>query len=175
MPFSIRVVDLHWIQGGKDEPDDLCLHGKVEAVLGEEILDNGRDNGIWCLSAGAYRMLQSLFAGHTMAADRQMIPCCGHFMLIDEQTDELMIIGCDNGIDWEVLHTPGQVTLTSGSGTKTVLPLAEYQKTVLSFARVIEAFYARCTPKRIPQEAWQQAAYERFWETWKAMMFKAGV
>lgn len=94
-------------------------------------------------------------------------------MIVDEQTDELMIIGCDNGLDWDVYHEAGQVILTSASGTKTTLPLSEYRETILVFARAIEAFYVQCTPKRTPNEVWEQLAHERFWETWRSMEAKA--
>jgi hypothetical protein len=36
--FIIDILDLYWIKGEKDDPDDLCLHGDVYVKIGDEVI-----------------------------------------------------------------------------------------------------------------------------------------
>ncbi|MCI6737350.1 MAG: hypothetical protein MR593_04425 [Intestinibacter sp.] len=36
--FVIDIVDLYWIDGEKENPEDLCLHGEVNVTIGGETL-----------------------------------------------------------------------------------------------------------------------------------------
>ena len=40
-----------------------------------------------------------------------MLPCCGHFIIANEALDEVTISGCENGIDWSVIHKDNMVIL----------------------------------------------------------------
>ena len=77
--FRIDVTDFTWIKGPEDDPKDLCLHGKVTAHIGDEVLE---DQGT--VSASAIYLLRSLTEDHQTGNENQMIPCCGHFMVANE-------------------------------------------------------------------------------------------
>lgn len=169
--FSMEILKLHWICGDTDGPDDPCLHGRVRVRIGDDLVDSGET--FWAVSAGALRMLESLFEDHVPGQEAHLLPCCGHFMLIDEDTGELLILGCSNGVDWGVFHDGGEVRLVTQGGTEARMPYQAYKAAVLRFAEAIEAFYAASTPKTPFGEDWQRRAYEAFWAKWRALKARA--
>ena len=92
--FQIDVTELEWIKGPEDDPEDLCLHGKVTARIGDEVLE---DHGT--VSASALYLLRSLTEDHETGQENQMIPCCGHFLVANEDLTEVWISGCPYGTD----------------------------------------------------------------------------
>ena len=171
MNFELRIIDLHWIDGTADDPEDWCLHGNVFVRIGDEIIDDGVSNSGWTVSAGAYYMLETLHNNHKQDSGNQLLPCCGSSMHIDEKTDTFDIIGCINGLDWSVTHENGKVRLTTALNTETVLTFAEYKSVVVDFADEIKAFYAKCSPKVFMGDfaEYDKRCYERFWVDWDKM------
>ena len=167
MNFHLDIINLHWIDETNDNPADLCLHGKLFVKIGDEILDDGMHN--WTVSAGAYRMLESLYGDHQSGYEEHLLPCCGHFMFVDEKTDELIISGCPSGIDWSVTHESDTVRLATDKSSQIVISFEEYKATVFKFADAIKSFYAKCTPKQIKEDNFEDKAYERFWMNWNKM------
>src|SRR5699024_6157336 len=104
--FKIDVEKLYWIDGKDDDPEDLCLHGDIVVTIGEEIIDYS-----CTVSAAALRMLRTLSRDHLPTIGEQMLPCCGHTMIANETLDEVDIIGCDDGIDWTVIHENSMVKI----------------------------------------------------------------
>ena len=171
MSFSIEIIDTHWIGNLKtDDPEDTCLHGKVKVIIGDEVVDRGDHD--WTISTCAYRMLQSLFEDHIQGQEEHILPCCGFFMYIDDETDKLEILGCMYGIDWSVIHTADNVNLITASGIETIISYDEYKRVVLDFADRIENIYKRCSPKTAPPGD-ETKAYQRFWENWSALLMRA--
>ena len=127
--FSLKIFDLFWLGDEKDYHEDFCLHGRVQAIIGDEILDDGLNDDLdeWTVSAGAFRMLQSIYSDHYSGKEEHLLPCCGHFMFINDKMDELAILGCPNGIDWNIKHIGNDVVLKSAKGTMVTLPLEEYK------------------------------------------------
>jgi len=166
LEFELRIIDLHWIDGSSDYPDDLCLHGHVFVRIGEEVLDDGTSDG-WTVSAGAYQLLKSAYEDHIAddINDIHLLPCCGDGIWIDETTDKLRICGCISGLDWSVTHEGGAVRLTTGSNTQVILSLEEYRTIVFQFADAIQVFYETCSPKSFFDEVAEQG-YHRFWTDW---------
>ena len=74
--------------------------------------------------------------------DIQMVPCCGHFLIANKDLSEVTISGCDNGLDWSVVHENGGVKLALPSGEEWV-PLQEYQRAVIRFEDKVEAYAHR--------------------------------
>ncbi len=98
--------------------------------------------------------------------DIQMVPCCGHFLIANQDLSEVTISGCDNGLDWSVVHENGGVKLTLPSGEEEWVPLQEYQREVLRFADKVEAYYKSCQPKHIPDDEFERNGYLAFWNEW---------
>lgn len=158
--FKITIENLEWIDGKEDNPDDLCLHGDAVAKIGEEIF---RYNAT--VSATALYLLKTLTQDHIMNEDNQMLPCCGHFMIPDNDLTNVDICGCPNGIDWTVLHDKDRIKIITESGRETTIHMEEYQKEVFRFADKIEDFYNKCSPKNLSNE-YDRDCYYAFWNEW---------
>lgn len=159
--FSINVTNLHWINGNADDPTDLCLHGHAVAKIGSQTLEYDAT-----VSATALYLLKTLTEDHVIFTDNQMLPCCGFFLLPNEALDQVSIIGCDNGVDWSVLHDGDTVILTLEDGTAERVSLQEYTEAVFQFADEIETFYHACTPKILPEDGFERSGYLAFWNEW---------
>ncbi|WP_353094008.1 hypothetical protein [Tissierella praeacuta] len=159
--FKIKVKELYWIDETKDDPNDLCLHGDVTVTIGEEELSYS-----CTVSAAALRMLKSLSEDHLLTNGDQMLPCCGHFMIPNETLDEVEIIGCNNGIDWTVLHEDEMVRLITEKGNTVFVYYIQYKEEVLRFADTVEKFYKESLTKNIPEDEFERNGYIAFWNEW---------
>lgn len=161
--FSIEVTNLRWHEGVNEE-DDRCLHGDVTVRIGDRIYERAAT-----VSATALYLLKSLTENHKLYGESvQMLPCCGFFMIADETLSYVEIIGCNDGIDWEVIHTANHVKLVTDRGEVTYVLLDEYKETVFRFADEIEAFYRKSKPKSIPADDFSRNGYTAFWNEWHA-------
>jgi len=161
--FKINADDFTWIGGTKDDPDDLCLHGHVTAQFGDTILED-----IGTVSATALYLLKTLTQDKIMSYhDIQMVPCCGHFLVSNNDLTEVFIIGCNTGTDWSTIHEGSSVRLILPSGQEEVVSLRDYQDQVLTFARKVKQFYDSCTPKVLPDSEFRQNGYLAFWNEWR--------
>ena len=132
--FKIRADQFEWINGAKDDPQDLCLHGRVTAQFGDTILE---DHGT--VSATALYLLKTLTEDKPMQPyDIQMIPCCGHFLMANSDLTEVQISGCDTGTDWSTVHEGDSVRFILPTGQEEVVSLREYQYEVLDFAKSVK-------------------------------------
>ena len=161
--FKISADKFEWIGGVADDPQDLCLHGHVTVQFGDTILE---DYGT--VSATALYLLKTLSEDKIMAPyDIQMIPCCGHFLIANENMTEVFISGCDNGTDWSTVHEGDFVRFILPSGQEEIVTLRQYRDEVLDFAEKIQRFYDSCTPKEIPKDEFDRNGYTAFWNEWQ--------
>ena len=161
--FTIHVPNLHWLPGS-EEDEDLCLHGHAVAVIGGEQLEFDAT-----VSATALYLLKSTREDHIRGAGLQMLPCCGHFLIANEDLTRVEIVGCDYGIDWSVLHEGDGVRLVTESGGTVWIPMAEYRREVFAFADEIERFYAESKPKKMPHDEFERNGYLAFRKEWKEL------
>lgn len=159
--FQIDVDDLSWIDGKKDDAKDLCLHGHVVVMIGKNILEYDAT-----VSATALYLLKTLTKDHIISKEIQMLPCCGHFLVPNEDLSEVEIIGCDHGIDWSVIHDNDFVKLILDNGEESIVDLEEYKAEVLKFADKIEDFYNSCSSKILPSDQFERDGYLAFWNEW---------
>ena len=106
--FKIHIDDLFWINGTKDDPKDMCLHGNMWVVIGGRMVEL---DGEVTVSASALYFLKTLTEDHIMNEDNQMLPCCGHYLVPLEDGKNVTIYGCPLGVDWTVLHVGGMVVV----------------------------------------------------------------
>jgi hypothetical protein len=99
--FEIRILRQHWIKDdGLDDKTDLCSHGVLYLKIGNEILSHS-----WCISVSGLYLLRTLKQDYSIGDfDNYLVPCCGHFMIPNDEIDYVLICGCNNGIDWNVKH-----------------------------------------------------------------------
>ena len=161
MSFSIRATDFKWIDGSKDNAADLCLHGHAIVCIGKNILEYDAT-----ISATALYLLKTLTENHIINTDNQLLPCCGFSIIPNDALDNVTIIGCDDGIDWSVIHDFNNVILELEDGSREYISIDDYKKEVFSFADKIEAFYKSCTPKILPKDKYTRNGYIAFWNEW---------
>ena len=159
--FKINAYDFHWINGWKDDPEDLCLHGHEEVMIGNRKLEYDTT-----VSASALYFLKSVTEDHIINEELQMLPCCGHFLIPNEDLSEVCISGCNKGIDWTVLHQAECVEIILEDGETTLIDPDEYKKEVFSFADKVERFYLSSSPKKLPEDEFDKNGYLAFWNEW---------
>lgn len=168
MGFSITIKNLAWIDGTKDDPEDLCLHGHAIAVIGSRTLEY--ENAT--VSSTALYLLRTLTEDHQRYQDTQihpcqMLPCCGHMFIADETLDNVDIGCCPDGEDWAVYHNDnGTVSLMPDKDTEEIVSIEDYRAEVFRFADMIEDFYASCSPKKMPVIQSERNGYIAFWNEW---------
>lgn len=160
--FHIQAQNLGWILGPEDDPHDLCLHGEVTVTIGSRVL-----RGDGTVSATALYLLKSLVRDKIQSEHEiQMVPCCGHFLIANEDCSEVTIIGCDTGLDWSILHREDKILLVLPDGVEEWVNPPDYRAEVYRFADQIEAYYAACKPKVLPDDAFERNGYIAFWNEW---------
>lgn len=167
--FSIDVDNFTWICGPTDDPEDLCLHGHVMVKIGKAAMEYDGT-----VSATALYLLKTLTEDKVMSGhDIQMVPCCGHFYIPNKDLSQVTISGCDNGLDWSVVHENGGVKLILPSGESEWVSQQDYRAEVLRFADKVESYYNSCQPKNIPDDEFTRNGYIAFWNEWRWRYEKA--
>lgn len=166
--LTLRLHDPQWIRNAAGDPADLCAHGRVELCVGETVFVRPED-GVWTVSAAGLFLLRSLQADHPLQGRESqscayLFPCCGFDVFIHQ--DRLAVSGCPHGADVAVLHDGGRVRISTANASAEV-PLKVWRAAVLSFAREVEAFYARCAPKEPAPEAEARKGWAEFWREWR--------
>lgn len=159
--FKIDVTDMHWLDRKQDNCEDLCLHGHAIAFIGSKKLEYDA-----AVSATALYLLKSLTENHIINKDNQMLPCCGFCLIADDKLENVVIIGCRNGIDWSIIHQGENIHLILEDGSETIVPLEEYKKEVYKFADKIESFYQASLPRKLPKDEYDRNGYIAFWNEW---------
>lgn len=160
--FKLRVFNFQWINGPQDDPEDLCLHGDVTAMLGDETITES-----CTVSASALYLLKSLTEDHAFGQDNQIFPCYGHFMIADKDLANVTIIGCPYGTDLQIKHVSNGVQIITENGTEIIVPFDHYQAEVFQFADQVKAFYDSCSPKILPKDTFERNGYTAFWTEWE--------
>ena len=161
--FKIVADDFRWLGGEECEAQDLCLHGHVTVQFGDTVLE---DYGT--VSATALYLLKTLSEDKIMAPyDIQMIPCCGHTLVANNDQTEVTISGCDAGTDWTTMHEGNTLRLILPSGQEEVVSLRDYRYEVLDFAEQVKRVYDGCTPKKLPEDEFERNGYIAFWNEWQ--------
>ncbi len=152
----------------KDRQYDLCPHGQVVFTVDGVSLS---DDSEWCVSASAYRFLHALFADHRVGTEEFLLPCCGHSMYPSADGRSVTIVGCSNGLDFDILHR-GETVLIQTADACYSVPYAEFLDAVLTFAGQIEEFY-RTEPPRIVEDEFDRAGFCAFRTEWDALYRRA--
>ena len=167
--FDIKIIDLHWIKD-IDDTTDLCAHGHVFVKIDDEIVADKDSLNVTVSATALYlmRTLKDNYKKDDYAS--QLLPCCGHFIIADNDKDFVNICGCPSGIDWTIIHTDdNRVKHISESGKEVTIDIDTYRKIVLDFADQVEDFYKSSLPKAIPTDDFDKKGYLTFWKEWKKL------
>ena len=169
--MELYATDLHFLgDTPKDRVHDYCVHGKVVFKIDACNLSN--EDSDWCVSASAYRFLRSIFDNHFTGADEQMIPCCGHFLIPSQNKTCVTIIGCPNGIDFDIIHEDNNIIIRTQDGTTYTVTFNDYKAAVLSYANQIQDFYHQNPPRQI-EDSFNQDGFSAFCNEWYSLTDKA--
>ena len=167
--LRLYAEDLHYLgETEKERQRDCCVHGRVVFSVGDTVIEG---DGEWSAGASALRFLRSVSSDHFSGAEEHMIPCCGHLMIPADGGKAVAVVGCSNGVDFDVIHENGRVTLRTGVGGVFSVPFSEYREAVLFLAEQIEGFM-RDAPARIVDDPFDKAGYEAFQTEWHALKEK---
>jgi hypothetical protein len=170
--FDIKILDLHWIKD-VDDPTDLCAHGHVFVKIGDEVVADTNSLDVTVSSTALYlmRTIRDNYKKNDYAS--QLLPCCGHFFIADEENDYVAIMGCPSGIDWTIIHTgDGKIKHITDSGQVATVDKEAYKKIVLDFADQVKNFYKTSLPKTIPTDDFDKKGYLTFWKEWRNLRNK---
>jgi hypothetical protein len=165
--FDIKILDLHWINN-VDDPTDLCAHGHVFVKIGNEVIVDKDSLDITVSATGLYlmRTLKVNYKKDNYAS--QLLPCCGHYIIAEDDNDFVTICGCPSGIDWTIIHTDdNKIKHITESGQEAIIDKEAYKFLVLDFADEVENFYKTSLPKAIPTDDFDKKGYLAFWKEWR--------
>jgi hypothetical protein len=162
----LRPTNLHWLDGSTDNPQDLCAHSGVEFQIDGEQLVQGND-GDWTVSAAALYLLRTLSRPHTKTAPvgEHLFPCCGRGFYEVEGEEDAVLVGCNRGIDFEILRVSDDVTTTAKDGLQYRVSFPDWRNAVCGFCDAVRDFYAASSPKE-PADADEQRGFELFLSEW---------
>jgi hypothetical protein len=166
MAVIIELRDPHWISD-RDTEHDLCAHGGVEIRVNDIVFSDGIDTN-WTVSAAALHLLRTLTRDHTKEHPicENLIPCCGFNMYEQGEGEDVLLLECSYGTNFEVKHYQDKVILTNQNSEKTTITNDEWQQSVFLFADAVENFYRLNEPKQTQDEI-DPLGYDAFWKEWK--------
>lgn len=154
-----------------DPTRDLCAHGGVFLKIGDNVISDGIDTD-WTVSAACYRLLKTIKDDHYPNLETSydfLIPHCGHTMwAVGESNDELLVTGCDIGIDWTITHKQDVVIHTFSENEVIEVPLSEWRKAVYEFSDEVSRFYELSDPK-IVDDDFDRKGFALFMSEWKRL------
>jgi hypothetical protein len=173
--IRLDFEDLQWVRGTEDEPDDQCAHGRVRLEINGT--DFARpDDGIWTVSAAGLYLLRSLSDDHTaanpIAESNLLFPHCGFTVWVIGRRYPVLIMGCNNGVDLELTHSQGIVTVRSAAGAESV-SLESWRRAVVSVATRVKEFYATCSAKVPSTDDSDLQGWAAFWREWDERLSSA--
>ena len=123
--------------------------------------------GDWTVSASALYLLRTLLQSHSKKSPvgEHLFPCCGHSMFAVEGEDDVVICGCPNGIDVEVVRAVDEVAITRANGREHRVRFAEWREAVCAFSDAVQSFYTNSSPKQ-PFDEEGTKGFEKFMAEW---------
>ncbi|MBA4192084.1 MAG: hypothetical protein C0467_29245 [Planctomycetaceae bacterium] len=165
----LRPMNLRWINGAADDPLDLCAHGDIEFRIRDDVLLGGASGRDVTVSAAGLYLLRTLSVPHSHATPvgEHLFPCCGHCLYDIAGKSDVVIQGCPNGEDFEVLHqASGEgVVIRAADGRVWPVGWPEWRAAVFGFADCVSDFYAACSSKQPAAD--DAAGYAKFVAEWE--------
>lgn len=165
--ITLEVHDLQWINGSPDDPKDQCAHGRVQFEVNNTTFVQ-LDDGLWTVSASALYLLRTLTEEHTRensVADGFLFPCCGFDAWLIGSRFKVVCMGCLDGIDVEITHSNGFVTISNTTFSESITSSA-WRDVVISFAAKVRHFYLTSTPKVAVEDELGTPGWAAFWQEW---------
>jgi hypothetical protein len=171
--LTITALNMRWIRGEADDPQDQCAHGEV--MISAEGLDFvTASDGEITVSGAALFLLRTLDLPHTpdssVAPENVLLPCCAFNAWPLGENGGLLVMGCGGGVDLSVEHFPGDLVRVGRGELSAIVALRDWRTAVVDFVRQVEAFYATSTPKAELADDLDRKGWEMFWSEWQDRM-----
>jgi hypothetical protein len=173
----LKPGPMSWTDDSDDDPEDLCAHGGVELKIDDYLIIDPEEDD-WTVSAGALHLLRTLEADHTpkKPVGGQLFPCCGHTMIDSRHSENVVIVCCPTGLDFEVKHTREGVILKFEEGLRYLVPESVWKRAVCGFSDAVKRFYDTSSPKILPPDDEDAAAgFRKFMREWETRRRRADV
>ena len=171
--ITLKPVELEWINGPEDDPEDQCAHAKVDFKINDTVFISPADES-WTVSATALYLLRTLEndsdSESTVAERNSIFACCGINPWIAEEKFDVMIIGCNAGIDVNVVHSGDKVTIQRSDGKKEIIQFEEWRNSVFNFATAIKSYYSNSLPKSKIEDEFDRNGWARFWDEFNSRL-----
>ncbi len=164
--IKLHAQSLTWLNTTEDCPVDLCAHGTVYFAIDDlEFVVPG--DGEWTLSASAIYLLRTLERDHTSIdqVGEHLFPCCGNGMYDVEESANVVIVGCCNGVDLSVVHRDCLVTITSAARESRSVTELQWANAVYHFSKSVRQFYDSSATK-MPGDDHQRQGFEKMMKEW---------
>lgn len=157
---------MHWLH---DRPTDQCAHGEVELTIDSTVFVARETSDVTVSAAGLF-LLRTLSHDHTavhpVTDGSQLFPHCGFSVFAVDGPFEVLVMGCGEGVDLDVVHASGAVTVRTKEGLEATVTTNEWRDAVLRFVAAVEAFYD-ASPTRQPfGESPDDEGWAAFWQEW---------
>ncbi len=166
--IKIVVQEFQWVRGKEDDPEDQCAHGRVLFQVNDTIFVKPDDN--WTVTTSALYLLRTITEDHTtenpVSETNFLFPCCGFSVWPAGERFEVLCMGCSNGVDVEITHHQGMVTIKSSAGSEEVSE-SEWAAAVQGFVDSVQGFYKTSTPKAHIKDEYDRQGWAAFWKEWE--------
>jgi len=82
-----------------------------------------------------------------------------------DDSDDVLIMGCDIGIDFAITHNAQTVTITTSNGDEFSVSFNEYSAAVFHFSNAVRAFYDSSASK-VHNDDYDRQGFEDFISEW---------
>ena len=119
------------------------------------------------VSSSALYLLRSLTDPELVMGDEgaHLFPCCGFHFLESNWDEDASIMGCPNGVDFEIIQAESEVKIESIDGKIWKVGVAAWKSVVLGFSDAVSDFYSAHAPKEALRDEFP--GYQKFLAEWQ--------
>lgn len=169
--IDLRPTEMCWNPAMEDDPTDQCAHGGIVFTIDGVAFASGADAEDITVSAAALFLLRTLTYDHTrrhpVAEGSQLFPCCGFTAHPTAGRFPVLVHGCNVGVDVDVIHSSGTVTIRAEDGMEATVTEIEWRDAVVTFADEVQAFCDASPPREPFNDEFEDAGWAAFWQEWR--------
>jgi hypothetical protein len=86
---------------------------------------------------------------------------------ISVRTATSSFTGCNVGVNPDVIHSAGMVTIRGEDGNEATVTEIEWRDAVVAFVDTVQAFYDASPPREPLDDDFEDAGWLAFWQEWR--------
>ncbi len=83
-----------------------------------------------------------------------------------EGNEDVEIIGCPAGINFQIIHTEADTQIMMGDKAPIAVSRDDWRSAVIGFSEAVQAFYTASSPK-MPFDDWEKEGFDKFMAEWQ--------